>query len=379
MPEEDLVHLRAGDQIGVDLVALSFVRRPEDVLFVREHTRIPLIAKIEKPQAVERAEEIIRVATASWSRAATWASSCRSRRCRSSRSACCACPASTRASSITATQMLDSMVRSARPTRAEVADVANAILDGTDAVMLSQETAVGAYPVEAVAMMDSVARTTEREAPYARWNEIACAAPAATPATRSPTASSRPRASWSSTRSSSRRSRGRSARLVSAHRPTVPILALSPGKETVRRCGLMWGVRAASMRKPRGHRGADRRRRAPRRRARLVPARPARRHHRRACRAASPGTTSMFQVQRLDDPGRRSRRPHAATTRRADRRVRLAVGSRPSGSGRRARPLAQQVAAHEHQPDRRPSPMMIATAMIASGLDRSPNEPPSAT
>ena len=62
MPEEDLEHLRAGQKIGVDLVALSFVRRPEDVLFVREHTRTPLIAKIEKPQGVERAEEILKVA-----------------------------------------------------------------------------------------------------------------------------------------------------------------------------------------------------------------------------------------------------------------------------------------------------------------------------
>ena len=67
--------------------------------------------------------------------------------------------------------MLDSMVASSRPTRAEVADVANAILDGTDALMLSQETAVGAYPVEAVAMMASIAEHTEPEAPYERWNE----------------------------------------------------------------------------------------------------------------------------------------------------------------------------------------------------------------
>ena len=63
------------------------------------------------------------------------------------------------------------MSRSTRPTRAEVADVSNAIFDGTDAVMLSQETAIGAFPVEAVQMMDSVAKTTEREAPYRRWNE----------------------------------------------------------------------------------------------------------------------------------------------------------------------------------------------------------------
>ena len=96
VPEEDLEHLRAGLKIGVDMVALSFVRTPEDVLQVREHTRVPLIAKIEKPQAVARAEDIVRAATASWSRAATSASNCRSRRCRWCRSDSCASPASAR-------------------------------------------------------------------------------------------------------------------------------------------------------------------------------------------------------------------------------------------------------------------------------------------
>ncbi len=149
--------------------------------------------------------------------------------------------------SITATQMLDSMVTSSRPTRAEVADVANAILDGTDAVMLSQETAIGAYPVEAIAMMAAVAEQAESIAPYEEWNASRVRRTEADPAYTLahslciavrelsldalivPTLS------------------GRSARLVSAHRPTVPIYALSPGRETVRRCGLMWGVRAASM------------------------------------------------------------------------------------------------------------------------------------
>ena len=151
--------------------------------------------------------------------------------------------------SITATQMLDSMVSSSRPTRAEVTGVANAILDGTDAVMLSQESAVGQYPVEAVAMLASVALRTESTAPYHEWNERRVRRDRRDPAYT---------LAYTATRAAQELGldalvvptlSGRSARLVSAHRPTVPIYALSPGKETVRRCGLMWGVRAASMRR----------------------------------------------------------------------------------------------------------------------------------
>jgi pyruvate kinase len=247
VPDEDLELLSHGESIGVDLVALSFVQRPEDVESVRDHTRLPLVAKMEKPQAVERAEEIIRAADfvmvargdlgielpiermpivqKQLLELAGWL----------------ACP------SITATQMLDSMVTSSRPTRAEVADVANAILDGTDAVMLSQETAVGSYPVEAVAMMAAVAVQAESIAPYEKWNDSRVRRtsfdPASTIAHNLCDAATELRLDALIVPTLS----GRSARLVSAHRPTVPIYALSPGKETVRRCGLMWGVRAAAM------------------------------------------------------------------------------------------------------------------------------------
>src|SRR5436305_1428749 len=151
--------------------------------------------------------------------------------------------------SITATQMLDSMVHSSRPTRAEVADVANAILDGTDAVMLSQETAVGAHPVGAVAMMASIARETEKIAPYQRWQETRVRRDARDPAytlAHSACVAARELALDALVVPTLS---GRSARLVSAHRPNVPIFALSPGRETVRRCGLMLGVQAASMRR----------------------------------------------------------------------------------------------------------------------------------
>ncbi|HWI06928.1 MAG TPA: pyruvate kinase [Solirubrobacteraceae bacterium] len=133
--------------------------------------------------------------------------------------------------------------------RAEVADVANAILDGTDAVMLSQETAIGAYPVETVEMMAAIARATEKAAPYRRWNEQRVHRDARDPSYTVAYAVCMAARELELDAIVVPTLSGRSARLVSAHRPTVPILALSPGRETVRRCGLMWGVRATHLRK----------------------------------------------------------------------------------------------------------------------------------
>jgi pyruvate kinase len=247
VPEEDLDMLRFGESIGVDVVALSFVRTAEDVETVRAHTRLPLVAKIEKPQAMAAAEDIIRAADTVMVARGDLGIELPIEEVPIAQKRLLRIAGQLARPSITATQMLDSMVNSPRPTRAEVADVANAILDGTDAVMLSQETAIGSYPVEAVAMMASVAERTETTLPYDRWNEdrvfrgtrdpaytIAYSACAAArdlglAALVVPTLS------------------GRSARLISAHRPNVPIYCLSPGRETVRRCSFMWGVEAASM------------------------------------------------------------------------------------------------------------------------------------
>src|SRR5919202_2591009 len=150
---------------------------------------------------------------------------------------------------ITATQMLESMVQSTRPTRAEVADVANAIFDGTDAVMLSQETAVGRDPAGAVHMMAQIARATERGLPYWRMlterglrggDESAAIAFGAVGAVYQldlkaivcPTLT------------------GTTARYISSHRPAVPTLALSPRIDVVRRCAIYWGVRAELQKEP---------------------------------------------------------------------------------------------------------------------------------
>jgi pyruvate kinase len=249
VPEEDLDMLRFGESIGVDLVALSFVRTAEDVTSVRRHTRLPLIAKIEKPQAVDAAEEIIHAADCVMVARGDLGIELPIEDVPLVQKRMLRLAGRLARPSITATQMLESMVASTRPTRAEVTDVANAIFDGTDAVMLSAETAVGAYPVEAVAMMAAVAERTERELPYRQWNEERVRRDARDPAYTiafSACAAARDlhlAALVVPTLS------GRSARLISAHRPHVPILALSPGKETVRRCGLMWGVQADSIRR----------------------------------------------------------------------------------------------------------------------------------
>jgi pyruvate kinase len=247
--DQDIAIIDAGIDMGLDVVALSFVRRHEDLEPVREHLHergsdMPLIAKIEKPQAAANAEDIIEAADGIMIARGDLGIELPIEEVPLVQKRLLAIAGRQAKPTITATQMLESMVHSTRPTRAEVADVANAIFDGTDAVMLSQETAVGNYPVEAVEMMASIAETTERELPYGRWlsergpqannqyHAIAFGAVGAVyqlglKAIVSPTNS------------------GTTARLISAYRPRAPVLALSPHKEIVRRCQLLWGVTAA--------------------------------------------------------------------------------------------------------------------------------------
>ena len=249
VPQEDLEHLAVGEKIGVDLVALSFVRRAEDVEFVRGHTRLPLVAKIEKPQAVQRAEEIVRAADCVMVARGDLGIEMRIEEVPIVQKQVIALAGALARPSITATQMLDSMVSSSRPTRAEVADVANAILDGTDAVMLSQESAVGKYPVGAIEMMAAIAERTEGSAPYREWQERRVRRDRRDPAYTIAYTACRAAYELGLAALVCPTLSGRSARLISAHRPAVPIFALSPGRETVRRCGLMWGVQAASMKR----------------------------------------------------------------------------------------------------------------------------------
>jgi pyruvate kinase len=296
VPAEDLDMLHFGESIGVDAVALSFVREPSDVLEVRRHTRLPLIAKIEKPQAVENHVEIIRAADVVMVARGDLGIELPIEEVPIVQKRLLRTAGNLARPSITATQMLDSMVNSSRPTRAEATDVANAILDGTDAVMLSQETAVGNYPVEAVQMMASIAEHTERSLPYERWNEERVRRDARDPAytiAYSACAAARDlglAALVIPTLS------GRSVRLISQHRPNVPIYCLSPRHETIRRCNLMWGVESAFL--PRCEVTEELIAAAAERAVELGWVRRGERIGITAgLPSGSPGTTSLFQVQ----------------------------------------------------------------------------------
>ncbi len=244
--DEDLALIDAGLELGADFFALSFVRRREDLDPVREHlamrgVEVPLIAKIEKPQAAANGEEIIDTADGIMIARGDLGIELPIEEVPLVQKRLLAVAGRRAKPTITATQMLESMVHSTRPTRAEVADVANAIFDGTDAVMLSQETAVGKHPILAVEMMASIAETTERELPYGRWL-----------AERGPQANNQYHAIAFGAVGGvyqlglrcivSPTNTGTTARLISAYRPKAPVLALSPRHEVVRRCRLLWGV-----------------------------------------------------------------------------------------------------------------------------------------
>jgi pyruvate kinase len=252
--EHDIELIDAGVDMGLDAFALSFVRRREDLDPVRDHLRARksealLFAKIEKPQAAANAEEILEAADGVMIARGDLGIELPIEEVPLVQKRILALAGRQAKPTITATQMLESMVHSKRPTRAEVADVANAIFDGTDAVMLSQETAVGKHPVEAVEMMAAIATTTERELPYGRWL-----------AERGPQANNQYhaicfgavaavyqlglKAIVAPTRT------GTTARLISTYRPKAPVQALSPNMAVVRGCCFLWGVNGVLHKEP---------------------------------------------------------------------------------------------------------------------------------
>lgn len=239
---EDLVF---GLNQGVDWVALSFVRNPQDVLEIKEiiaaaGKHVPVIVKIEKHEAIEQMEAILSLSDGVMVARGDLGVELPAEVVPILQKRLIATANSLGIPVITATQMLDSMVSNPRPTRAEVSDIANAILDGTDAVMLSNETAVGKFPVEAVATMARVAVCTEQEglALGDRKEVGARSIPNAISQAVGRIATQLDAAAIMTLTKS-----GATARNVSKYRPQAPILAVTPHVHVARQLQLVWGVR----------------------------------------------------------------------------------------------------------------------------------------
>jgi len=252
LTEKDRDDLRFGIMHGVDYVALSFVRRPEDILDARQYIQqvqaelgqgsdqapFPLIAKLEKPEAVAHLDEILNVVDGVMVARGDLGVEMAPEKVPPIQKRVIACCNDLGLPVITATQMLESMVTNPRPTRAEVNDVFNAILDGTDAVMLSAETATGSYPIEAVEMMVRIACEAEADHSTARQPQcqLLTQEHAVSHAARALSEEASVRAIVVLTRS------GTSARLISKDRPLRPILAYTPSERVYHQLALWWGV-----------------------------------------------------------------------------------------------------------------------------------------
>ncbi len=247
LTEKDREDLMFGLDQGVDWIALSFVRNPQDILEIKElisgaGKSIPVIAKIEKHEAIEQMEAVLSLCDGVMVARGDLGVELPAEEVPILQKRLIATSNKLGIPVITATQMLDSMVNNPRPTRAEVSDVANAILDGTDAIMLSNETAVGNYPVAAVKTMAQIAQRIEQEQTrippdfhsnsHSKWS-----VPNAISAAVGQIAEQLDAAAIMTLTKT-----GSTARNVSKFRPKIPILAITPQVSVSRRLQLVWGV-----------------------------------------------------------------------------------------------------------------------------------------
>lgn len=245
LTEKDRKDLKFALQHGADYIAVSFVRRPEDVIEAKGLIRrmgkdTPLIAKLEKPEAIQNLEGILRASDGVMVARGDLGVEMNPEKVPVVQKNIIARAREYRRPVITATQMLESMTQNPRPTRAEASDVANAIFDGSDAVMLSAETASGSYPVEAVSMMARIIEEAESSIqeyprPTSAQERLKVAETVAELVCH---ASRELHMKLIAVFTHS----GFTARLVSRYRPLVPIVAFSPEAETRRRLALVWGV-----------------------------------------------------------------------------------------------------------------------------------------
>jgi pyruvate kinase len=250
LTDKDKSDLQFALEQGADYIALSFVQRPEDVAEARAlvDDRAALMAKIEKPQAIERLDEILELADAVMVARGDLGVELPPEGVPPLQNQIVAAARQAGKPVVVATQMLESMIVSPTPTRAEVSDVANAIYEGADAVMLSAESAAGAFPIEAVAMMDKIGCSVEGDPIYAdRIHFTETPAEATTADALSESAAqivqilgARAMACYTSS--------GSTARRIARERAQVPTLAMTASMKVARRLGLQWGVHAVHTR-----------------------------------------------------------------------------------------------------------------------------------
>ena len=249
LTDKDIDDLSFGLRMGIDYVALSFVRRAADVEDLKARIRThgahaAVVAKLEKPQAIDNLEAILLAADVAMIARGDLGVELSPERVPFVQKDIILRAAVHKVPVITATQMLESMIEHPRPTRAEASDVANAILDGTDAVMLSGETAIGRHPLATVRMMHRIVAEAEAHAPYLPHlgrprradDEVSSFEDAAAEAACGAAADIKARAIVAFTES------GFTARLISKYRPATPIFAVTPREDVCRRLALCWGV-----------------------------------------------------------------------------------------------------------------------------------------
>ncbi|MEL6855665.1 MAG: pyruvate kinase [Cyanobacteria bacterium J06607_13] len=243
MTQKDIEDLDFGIAQGVDIVSLSFVRSPDDVRSLKARIAekgesIPVLAKLEKPQAIENLDAIVSECDAIMVARGDLGVEMSPEKVPLIQKRIIRTCNRKGIPVITATQMLDSMIHNPRPTRAEVSDVANAIIDGTDAVMLSGESAVGDYPIEAVKMLARIATDIEPETTFINYPPIETDdANAISEAMNAIDGVLDLQCIVTLTET------GLSAKLAAAERPSVPIVALTANRKVYHRLNLVWGVR----------------------------------------------------------------------------------------------------------------------------------------
>ena len=244
LSDKDRSDLRFGLALGVDWIGLSFVQRPEDIIEARGliGDRAQIITKVEKPAALPHLPEIIRLSDAIMVARGDLGVELPPEDVPGLQKRMIRLCRALGKPVIVATQMLESMINEPSPTRAEASDVATAVYDGADAVMLSAESASGSYPAEAVAMMDRIVRRVERDPLYRTIMDADHPRPEATTADAMSAAARQIAETISAAAIATFTTTGSTALRAARERPPVPILGLSARRETARRLALGWGI-----------------------------------------------------------------------------------------------------------------------------------------